>query len=549
MLTELYIDNLALIERAQVNFGEHFNVFTGETGAGKSILINGINAILGQRVTRDIVRNEANKATVRAFFSDVPKSVNKLLTDEGIECDDEICILREITADGRSTAKINSTSVTSAFLRQVTQLLIDIHGQHDSRILMQPETHIDILDNFGDLSDDIKDYQKVFHDLQITAKKLKASSIDENIRLSRIAELEKQIFELENAELSIGEEEQLTERLEFFRNSETVYKYLNLITNSLRGGEIASKCEEIDEINDTVSKLSEVYPNAKEIASRFDSLSIELNDIADEFDTMLSEIEFDADEVDYTEERLSLIKKLKKRYSRTVEDLITYLDECKTELSSLLDSENRIEELKNERKELLSRATTTARELSKKRSEVAKRFSDCVCSELEMLNMAGVKIGVDIKQGNLTSKGMDTVEFLISANAGEPLKPISKIASGGELSRIMLALKAVLSDKDDIPTLIFDEIDTGISGIAAGKVGDKLSEISRHRQVLCVTHLAQIAAKADIHIKIEKSERDGRVYTSVTELDYDGRVNELARIISGSEVSESTIKTAKEMLK
>ena len=227
MLTELYIDNLALIERAQVNFGEHFNVFTGETGAGKSILINGINAILGQRVTRDIVRNNAKKATVRAFFSDIPKIVNKLLTDEGIECDDEICILREITADGRSTAKINSTSVTSAFLRQVTQLLIDIHGQHDSRILMQPETHIDILDNFGDLSDDIKEYQKVFHDLQITAKKLKASSIDENIRLNRIAELEKQIFELENAELRIGEEEQLTKRLEFFRNSETVYKYLN----------------------------------------------------------------------------------------------------------------------------------------------------------------------------------------------------------------------------------------------------------------------------------------------------------------------------------
>ena len=548
MLTELNIDNLALIEKAQVNFGEHFNVFTGETGAGKSILINGINAILGQRTSRDIVRNNEKKATVRAFFNDVPKIAEDLLKAEGIECEGEICIVREIHADGRSTAKINSISVTSSFLKQVSERLVDIHGQHDSRILMQPETHIDILDNFGDLDVDIENYRKVFHELQLAAKRLKASAIDENTRQNRIAELEKTIFELENAELKIGEEEELTERLEFFRNSENIYKYLKSITSALNGNETAGKCEEIDEINSEISNLADIFPQATECAKRFESVSAELTDIADEFESMMSKIEFDENEVEYTEDRLSNIKKLKKKYSRTVEDLVVFLDECKEELSALNDSETKIEELKAERKRLLSEATALARELSAKREETANRFAEAVCKELEMLNMSGVKIGVDIKHGNLTAKGMDTVEFLISANVGEPLKPISKIASGGELSRIMLSLKAVLADKDDIPTLVFDEIDTGISGIAAGKVGEKLSEISCHRQILCVTHLAQIAAKADTHLKIEKSEHDGRVYTSVTELDYDGKVSEIARIISGSNITDSTIDTAKQML-
>lgn len=549
MLKELNIENLALIEKAQVNFGENFNVFTGETGAGKSILINGINAILGQRTSRDVVRNNEKKATVRAFFTDVPKSVIELLKSEGIDCEDGISIVREIHADGKSSAKINSASVTTAFLKQVSERLVDIHGQHDSRILMQPETHIDILDNFGDLGADIENYRKIFHELQLAAKRLKASTIDENTRQSRIDELEKTIFELESADIKIGEEEELTERMEFFRNGEAIYKYLKNITTALNGNESAGISEEIDDINTEISHLADIYPSAQELSKRFESVSAELTDIADEFETMLSKMEFDENEVEYTEDRLSSIKKIKKKYSRTVEDLIVFLDECKEELSALSDSETKIEELKTERKRLLTEATALARELNSKREKVAKRFSEAVCKELEMLNMSGVKIGVDIKQGNLTNKGMDTVEFLISANVGEPLKPISKIASGGELSRIMLSLKAVLADKDDIPTLVFDEIDTGISGIAAGKVGEKLAEISRHRQILCVTHLAQIASKADTHLKIEKSERDGRVYTSVTELDYDGKVNEIARIISGASVTESTINTAKQMLR
>ena len=549
MLTQLYIENLAVIEKADVNFGDKLNVFTGETGAGKSILINGISAILGQRTSREIVRNNEKKATVRAFFNGVPKKVIKMLSNEGIECDDELCIVREIHSDGRSSAKINSMSVTSSFLRTVTQELIDIHGQHDSRILMMPETHIDILDNYGDLAEEVSEYREVFRKLQSVAKQLKSCSLGEKERLFRIAELEKQIYELETADLKVDEEEQLTEKLNFFRNSETVYKYLNSIVNALKGKDTAGKCEELDEIGDDVSKLADIYSNCKETADRFESVVAELTDISDEFESMLSEIEFDEAEVDYTEERLSLIKKLKKKYSRTVEDLIPYLDECKEELSKLSDNENQIEALNTEKKELISKATILARNLSNLRKETADRFSKEVSNELSMLSMPNVKIGVQIEQGKLVQNGMDTVEFLISANAGEPLKPISKIASGGELSRIMLALKSVLANKDDIPTLIFDEIDTGISGIAADKVGEKLSKISENRQILCVTHLAQIASKADTHLKIEKSEKDGRVYTDVSELDYDGRVLEVARIISGSNITDATITTAKEMLK
>ena len=548
MLTQLYIDNLAVIEKAQVDFGRNFNVFTGETGAGKSILINGINAILGQRTSRDIVRNNAKKATVRAFFNEIPEKVKEMLISEGIECDDELCIVREIHADGRSNAKINSISVTTAFLRTIAQELVDIHGQHDSRILMMPETHIDILDNFGGLGNKLEEYRIEFRKLQAVARNLKACSMNENERLARIKELEKTIYDLETAELKIGEEEELTERLNFFRNSETVYKYLNSIVNALKGNNETGKCEEIDEINDELSKLSAIFPTSQNIADRFDVLAIELTDITDELDSLLSNIEFDEEEVDYTEERLSLIKKLKKKYSRTVEDLLVYLDECKDELSKLSDSETQIETLQQQKKELLSKTTNLAKALSETRREIADKFSRAVSSELEALNMPNVKIGVQIEQGKLTQNGMDTLEFLISANAGEPLKPISKIASGGELSRIMLALKSVLADKDDIPTLVFDEIDTGISGIAADKVGEKLSEISSTRQILCVTHLAQIAAKANTHMKIEKTEIDGRVYTNVNELDYDGRVLELARIISGSSITDSTITTAKEML-
>lgn len=546
MLTQIYIENLAVIEKASVSFGKNFTVFTGETGAGKSILISGINAILGGRASREIVRTGAQKAVISAVFTELPERAAEKLCKNDIDFSDEIIIRREITADGRSTAKINGQPVTTAVLRDVAQDLIDIHGQHDSRILLSPETHIDIIDNFGELSADLEKYRATFKELQAVSRRIKTLAVSESESRARVEKLKGIIAELEAAELMEGEEEALEAELKMFRNSAESYELLNAVRELLY--EENGAAQSVRLAGEKAYELSDYMPESEETAKRLEGAAIELEDLEGDINSLLSALNADPARQNEVEERLSFLKRLQKRYSMTISDLQKLHEDSVKELAGLSLGSEEIERLSKERSRLLTEATHLAKELSKKRAEAGERLSKSVCEELSALDMPGVKMAASIEQGKLTVNGMDKAELLISANPGEPPKPISKIASGGELSRIMLALKSVLADRDDIPTLIFDEIDTGISGIAAGKVAKKLSEISRHRQVICITHLSQLAAEADDHILISKKTENGRTYTSVTELDFDGRASEIARILAGEDTTELVMKNAEEML-
>lgn len=550
MLSGLYIENLAVIEKADISFGDKLNVFTGETGAGKSILINGINAILGNRISREIVRTGAGKAVVKAVFCNITKACINMLDAIGIDAPDgEILISREISQDGRTISKINGQPVTNSALREITQNLIDIHGQHDSRILLSPETHIHILDNFGGLNEKLNEYAAVFKELQDTARRQKQLLMSEAERERRIYTLSEQIAEIENADIYENEEEELIKELELYKNYSSAFELLNSIYKYLEGtGEGEGAYFLTKSAFDDAERLSGFMDSVKAISSRLEVTAIELEDIKEEVLSSINGLEINPQRQNEIEERLTLIKKLQKKYQMTVFDLKNYCEKCKIELSELNENESQAEKLEAQKRQLLTKATSLAKLLSEERKKAAEIFVESVGKELKTLNMPDVRLEVKSEQGKLTLNGMDTIEFLISANVGEPPKAIAKIASGGELSRIMLALKSVLADKDDIPTLIFDEIDTGISGIAADKVGKKLHKIAAHRQILCVTHLAQIAVMADTHMLIKKSVSDGRTYTNVSELDFEGRKHEIARIMAGEKQSDLLLKNAEELL-
>ncbi len=551
MLRELYIENLAVIEKAAIQFGSRFNVFTGETGAGKSILIGGINAILGQRVTKDIVRTGADKAVVSGVFTDIGSDVKTVLKELGIECEeDQLFLTREIRSDGGSVARINQRPVNVSILREIGDLLVNIHGQHDNQILMSPEKHIDILDSYAESESLIEDYRTSFRELQLIARKINKLKAEAGRKEFRISELEDIISEIKALDITDPDEEtKIAAELEVSKNAVSISEAIYAVQLMLSGdddttgvSETVSECsDKIDAFTDIMTELSPLY-------ERLNSAAIELDDIAGELSSILDSLDVDPKRFDWLNQRSDDLRKICKKYGPTLADVMETLEKSEKELSELTGSEQSLQGLIDEKNKLLTEVSHKAKVLSDHRKQAAERFVLQVTNELEFLNMPNVKLVVNQETGKLTVSGMDNIEFLISANVGEEPRPIARIASGGELSRIMLALKNVIAEKDSIDTLIFDEIDTGVSGRAAQKIGQKLREISRHRQVLCVTHLSQIAVMADDHLLIEKNIVGERTVTSVRPLDHEGRKYEIARIMGGDNITELMLKNADELL-
>ncbi len=548
MLREIYIKNLAVIKEATIPFTENLNIFTGETGAGKSILINGINAVLGNRSSKDIVRTGCDKAVITALFTELDSNIISFLDELGISHDnEEITITREINSDGKSIARINQRTAPASLLKKIGSMLINIHGQHDNQILMDSEKHLQILDDFGEDNSYLENYREVFRELQHTAKKLNELKKSEHSKAERSIYLNSIIEDIGELELSENEDEILEKEYETAQNSE---KMIIAIKNAIQivSGEnnandlILSAENEILHYTENNSELNSLY-------ERFSAVEIELADISSELETLADKIELDGQRLEYLSTRLNIINKLKKKYLTDCSGLVKLYNDACAEVTYFESSANEIAKLNKLKESLLHKVTERAKELFDYREKTAEKFAERVTAELEFLNMPDVIISVQHEKGKLTINGMDNIEFLISANKGEVPKPISKIASGGELSRIMLALKSVIAGRDSIPTMIFDEIDTGVSGKAAQKIGIKLRKIGKIRQVICVTHLSQIAVMADNHLMIEKQTVNDRTETHVTQLDFEGRVSEIARIMGGENPSQLMLDTAREEIK
>ncbi len=548
MLKELYIKNLAVIRETTIPLEKRLNIFTGETGAGKSILINGINAVLGQRCSKDIVRTGCDKAVITALFTELSPDVCGKLAELGIDCEEnEISITREINADGGSVARINGRSAPASMLKEIGSMIINIHGQHDNQILLDSQRHMEILDDFGGDNSLLEEYRVVFRELQTAARRLGELKNQEKSRIERIRYLSEVVKDIGALELRAGEDDELEKELAASENAQRIISAIGAAVNALNGEEGAN-----DIIAAAESEISHLTDESAEIAALYERLSaveIELSDIASELEKTANKAELDMQRVDYIRRRLSEINKVSKKYLADSTELVKMYDSACEELTRLEGSDDEIKMLAAKREELLRRVTELAKALFDYRESVAERFVSRVTEELEFLNMAGVVLAVRHEKGKLTVNGMDTVEFLISANRGEEPKPIAKIASGGELSRVMLALKSVIADKDSIDTMIFDEIDTGVSGKAAQKIGIKLKEIGKVRQVICVTHLSQIAVMADNHLMIEKNIVDGRTETTVTQLDFQGKTAEIARIMGGDNPGSLVIKAAEDELR
>lgn len=550
MLKELYIKNLAVISEAVIPFTDSFNVFTGETGAGKSILINGINAVLGQRTSKDIVRSGCDKAVITALFTELSPKVEEKLDELGISHEDhEISVTREIMADGGSVARINSHTATVSALREIGELLVNIHGQHDNQALLASERHIDILDSYGGLEDMIADYRKSFVSLQEVSRRLKRLAAEERERSGREELIRMKIKEIGQAEIEENEDELLEAEYKKAINVYDISQALSQAYNVIDGDEDNSGIGEmLDGIIGALSPFSDMIGSLPELIGRLKSIRVELSDISSELIRENDSIDADPAHIAEISERIDVLRELKKKYGPTLSDVLDTYNTALAEAEKIKGSSEEIKDTARERERLLAEVSEKAKALSAARTEAGKRFVSQIEEELAFLDMPNVKLSVAQTTGKLTGNGMDFVEFLISANKGEALKPLSKIASGGELSRIMLALKNVIADKDDIHTLIFDEIDTGVSGRAAQKIGIKLREVSSARQVLCVTHLAQMAAMADNHLLIEKKTDNGRTFTTVRTLSADERKYEIARIMVGDSITDAALKNAEEML-
>ena len=548
MLKEIYIRNLAVIKEAVIPLNDKLNIFTGETGAGKSILINGINAVLGQRCTKDIVRTGCDKAEITALFTELSREVCEKLDELGISHEgEEITVTREISADGGSVSRINQRTAPVSLLKEIGAMLINIHGQHDNQILLDSEKHLQILDGFGGDDSLLNEYRTTFRELQQTARRLGELKKQEQSRAERSVYLNGIIDDIGELELRENEDEELEREYAAAQNSEKTIIAIKNAVNAITGEDaandmIVSAETEIAGYTDGSQKLNSLY-------ERLAAAEIELSDIASELESLADKVELDGQRLEYLGTRLNSINKLKRKYAEDCAGLIKLYDDACCEIMQFESSDSEIKELTSKREELLHKVTEQAKALYDYREGAAKRFTERVTAELEFLNMSGVIIEVRHEKGKLTVNGMDSVEFLISANKGEAPRPISKIASGGELSRIMLALKSVIADKDSIPTMIFDEIDTGVSGKAAQKIGIKLREIGKVRQVICVTHLSQIAVMADNHLLIEKQIVDDRTETHVMQLDTEGRVAEIARIMGGDDPSALMLDNARAEIK
>ncbi len=554
MLKLLHIENIAVIEQCDIEFDKGFNVLTGETGAGKSIIIDAIGAVLGYRAYRDVIRNGTEKASVSAVFCDCSDEVKEWLSENGFDVgEDEVIISREISIDGKSSARINGRPASASVLKSLGILLINILGQHDSQQLLDAESHAVFVDRFAESEEYIeasKKYSETYSELQELKSELSKLDIDEASKARQVEMLKFQIEELESANLREGEDTELVERQKLIRDSTKVIDKISKASSLFLGGdEFPGVCAALSEASRAISTISDVSEKMGTISNAVSELYFAADDIAAELRTFLDDLDFSDDDANAVEARLDVIYKLKRKYGNDVSEMLTYLENAKKELSEIEFSDERVAFLENEIAKKETVAFSLAEKLYSFRMKAAREFESRIMNELSDLDMKNARFVVNIeKTESLSARGLDTIEFLFSANIGEIEKPLEKIASGGELSRIMLALKNALDENDYVNTLIFDEIDTGVSGRAAQKIAEKLYKLSIKKQVLCVTHLAQLAAMADNHFKIEKSERDGRTYTNVYVLDREGREAELARITGGTKISETTLKSAGEML-
>lgn len=551
MLSELYIENLAVIEKATIDFSNKLNVFTGETGAGKSILINGINAILGQRVTKDIVRTGTDKAVISALFTDIGDNVLQVLDELGISAEDgQLFLTREIRSDGGSVARVNSRAVNVSVLKAIGETLVTIHGQHDNQILMAPERHIEILDSYAESEALIEDYHSSFRELQSIAKKINKIKTEQSKKEFRMAELADIVEEINALNIHEGEDKEIEAELNISKNAVAISEALYMAKQLLSGDDDTDGAVEMTQrASKSVEEYTDIMTEISPIYDRLSSAAIEMEDISEEIGSLLDSLDIDPKRYDYLNQRSDELRRIMKKYGPELDDVLTTLENSQNELDELSGAEQSLVELNKEKERLLAEVSKKAKALSDHRKKAGERFVSQVTEELEFLNMPKVKLVVQQKTGKLTINGMDSIEFLISANLGEEPKPIAKIASGGELSRIMLALKNVIAEKDSIGTLIFDEIDTGVSGRAAQKIGIKLKQISRLRQVLCVTHLAQMAVMADNHLLIEKNIQGDRTVTTVRTLDHEQRKYEIARIMGGENITELMLENAEQYLK
>lgn len=552
MLDSIEIENLAVIKKTTVTLGRNLNVFTGETGSGKSVLLNGIQSVLGMRTGKDIVRNGAEKASVTAYFSNLSDSLKDKLKEYELtdEDDDVLIIKREIFSNGKTTAKINFHTVTISILKEIGMMLVNIHGQHDNQILLNNDEHIKIIDSFGKTEQLLASYTESFHNLQKCAKRLGKLQSEAAEKSRKAVSLKEQFDEISALKIEDeNEEKRLESEYNIAQNSEDLMAACRNASEALKESQYSS-AEMIENAIEVTGDYTEIQKDISSLISRLETAKIEITDIAEEFQRIASNCYIDENRFEYIRNRLSEIYSLKKKYCCDFAELINLRDKAEEELKNIKSNSDEIKNIQEEKSRLLKEVSEKAKELSVKRIESAKKFSEQVTSQLKFLNMENVKIEVEQKTGKLTLNGMDSLEIMISTNPGEPLKPISKIASGGELSRIMLAIKAVVADRDDVPTMIFDEIDTGVSGKAAQKIGYKLKELGKSHQILCVTHLSQIAVMADTHLLIEKNIVNNSAETSVNNLDDDGRIKEISRIMGGESPGKNIIEAAKtEILK
>ena len=548
MLSLLHIENIAVIECADISFDRGFNVLTGETGAGKSIVIDAISAILGDRAYRDMIRTGTERASVRAVFTEVPEF--PWFAENGVEYDPETVISREIHLDGKNICRVNGTLVNVSCLHKLGIQLINIHGQHDSAALFDEENHLAFLDAFADNGKLLASYGERYEAVAKLRREISALTMDEGEKLRRMENLKYQIAEIEKAELEPGEDDRLEERRKVLQNAEKLSNGMETAVECLYGGEDSDGASGLlAQAEYALARLSRFSDSFAALHDRVSDLMYQVQDAAEEVRDARDSLSYSAEELEQIESRLDVIHKLRRKYGTTCEDILEYLDKAKKELDEIEFADDKLERLKRNLKKAEKEAWDAALALRENRKQTAENMSQRILSELSQLDMPRVQFACRFTETELTANGADAVAFYMSANAGEALKPLSRVASGGELARIMLAMKNVLAEKDQVATLIFDEVDTGVSGRAAQKVAEKLRSVAVHKQVLCVTHLPQLAALANTHLLIAKSERDGRTYTSVTPLDLEGRKRELARIIGGANITETTLKSAEEMLR
>ena len=549
MLSVLHIENIAVIEQAEILFEGGFNVLTGETGAGKSIVIDAISAILGERTYRDVIRTGANRAFVSAIFTNIPQY--DWFSENQVEFDtQELQVQREIYADGRNVCRVNGRPVSVASLKKLGGRLINIHGQHDSQQLFDEENHLTYLDAFARDEQELEAYQQAFSAMQSVQREIQKLSMDESEKLRLVETLTFQIEEIRAANLVSGEEEQLKERRKVLQNAEKLSDALRMADEALYGGDSSDGAAGLlSNAEHALSRVSTISADMQTLYQKISDLMYSVQDAADELRAMRDDLSYSEGELEEIEERLDAIHKLKRKYGASVEDVLAYLADSEQRLDEIEFASDRIETLKKLEAELQKETIRQGEILREKRLSAAQAMESRICDELRQLDMPKIRFVCEFTPQQPMQTGLDSVRFLMSANVGENLKPLSKVASGGELARIMLAMKQVLAQQDGVPTLIFDEVDAGVSGRAAQKVAYKLWTVSKGRQVLCVTHLPQIAAMADAEYTVEKRVENERTYTSVLHLDESGRKQELARLIGGSMITETTLAGAAELLR